>query len=257
MHELPLAWRTDLAILEMSSAQVTGFEDYILVRSPDNPGYHWGNCILVTSGDLAGDPARCLRTFQMHLPGADHVAIGLPCAPSPLAWQPFDVQLESTESLIRREPLWPKELPPGYDVRQLLTDEDWALAHRADVAERGDSPGYDDFASRRIATHQQLSDDGLGAFFGVFAGVELVADLGIVVCLHQVARYQDVSTVPAHRGKGLASHLLGVASRWAADRGVDSWLILAEPDSAAARLYRSLGFQSLGERCYEVYRPTT
>ena len=50
MHELPLAWRTDLAILEMSGAQVTGFEDYILVRSPDNPGYHWGNCILVTSG---------------------------------------------------------------------------------------------------------------------------------------------------------------------------------------------------------------
>ena len=131
-------------------------------------------------------------------------------------------------------------------MRQLLTDEDWALAHRADVAERGDSPGYDDFASRRIATHQQLSDDGVGAFFGVFAGADLVADLGIVVCLQQVARYQDVSTAPAHRAKAWPPICWALRAGGPLTGGVDSWLILAEPDSAAARLYRSLGFQSLG-----------
>ena len=133
----------------MSGAQVTGFEDYIWCGRRTTLGITGATASWSSSGIwqmIRAMPA----DFQMHLPGADHVAIGLPCAPSPLAWQPFDVQLESTESLIRREPLWPKELPPGYDVRQLLTDEDWALAHRADVAERGDSPGYDDFASRRL-----------------------------------------------------------------------------------------------------------
>jgi ribosomal protein S18 acetylase RimI-like enzyme len=254
MRELPLAWRTDLSILEMSGAQVTRFDGHILVQSPDNPGYHWGNCILVTSGDLAGDPARCLRTFEVYLPGAEHVAIGLPTAPSPDVWRPFGVQVESTQSLMRRAPLSPGALPPGDDVRQLLSDDDWELVTRADVAEHADLPGYEDFACRRVAAHRRLTDDGVGAFFGVFAGAELVADLGIVVCWQQVARYQNVSTVSEHRGRGLASHLLGVASRWADDRGVDTWLIVAEPDSAAARLYRALGFRPTGERSFEVYR---
>ncbi len=194
MAELPLGWRTDLAMLRMSGAQVIGFEDHILVESPDNPGYHWGNCVLVTSGDLAGDPPRCLRTFEMYLPGADHVAIGLPSTPSTRAWRPFRVQIGSTESLIRREPLSPGALPPGYEVRQLLGDEDWERAVRADVAEHGDSPGYEDFARRRIAAHRRLVDDGVGAFFGVFAGAELAADLGVVVCWQEVARYQNVRT---------------------------------------------------------------
>jgi hypothetical protein len=127
MRELPLGWRTDLSILTMSGARVTDFEDYVLVESPGNPGYHWGNCILVTSGDLAGDPPRCLRTFQAHLPSADHIAIGLPAAPSPDDWRPFGVQIESTESLMRHAPLPPGALPPEYDVRQLLNEDDWAL----------------------------------------------------------------------------------------------------------------------------------
>lgn len=256
MRELPLGWRTDLSILTMSGTQVTTFEDHILVESPENPGYHWGNCILVTSGDLACDPTRCLRTFQAHLPSADHVAIGLPAAPSPDAWRPFGVQIGSTESLMRRASLSPGALPPGYDVRQLLSDDDWESVARADVAEHADMPGYEDFARRRIAAHRRLTDDGVGAFFGVFAGAELAADLGIVVCWQKVARYQNVSTASEHRGRGLASHLLGVASRWADDRGVEGWLIVAEPDSAAARLYRSLGFRPTGELSYEVYRPT-
>jgi GNAT superfamily N-acetyltransferase len=254
MRELPLGWRTDLSILTMSGARVTDFEDYVLVESPGNPGYHWGNCILVTSGDLAGDPPRCLRTFQAHLPSADHIAIGLPAAPSPDDWRPFGVQIESTESLMRHAPLPPGALPPEYDVRQLLNEDDWELVTRADVAEHSDVPGYEDFARRGSAAHRRLTDDGVGAFFGVFAGAELVADLGIVVCGPGIARYQNVSTASEHRGRGLASHLLGVASRWADDRGVDSWLILAEPDSAAARLYRALGFRPTGERCFEVYR---
>ena len=256
MGDVPLGWRTDLSILKMSGAQVISFEDYILVQSPENPGYHWGNCILVTSGELAADPPRCLRTFGMYLPGANHVAIGLPAAPSRHAWRPFGVQVEATESLIRGESLSSQAVPSGYDVRQLLSDEDWELALRSDVAEHSDTPGYEDFARRRIAAHRRLTQQGVAAFFGVFAGTELVADLGIVVCGSGVARYRNVSTASDHRRRGLATHLLAVASRWAADRGVNTWLIVAEPDSAAARLYRSLGFRPTGERSYEVYRTT-
>lgn len=56
------------------------------------------------------------------------------------------------------------------------------------------------------------------------------------------ARYQGVGTSAEHRRRGLASHLLGVAAQWSADRGCDRWVIVTEPTNPAGRVYRSLGF---------------
>ena len=137
MHELPLAWRTDLAILEMSGAQVTSFEDYILVRSPDNPGYHWGNCILVHIGDRQMTSARCLRTFQMHhTRRADHVAI-IAVRHRRLRGSPSMFSSSPRKALIRSESRYGRR-----NCRRMTYE---AVAHRRglgigssrDVAERG------------------------------------------------------------------------------------------------------------------------
>ena len=68
-----------------------------------------------------------------------------------------------------------------------------------------------------------------------------MADLGIVLC-DSTARYQDVGTDAAHRGRGLATHLLGVAAQWAAGRGCTQWVIVTEETNAAGRVYRGVGF---------------
>ena len=56
------------------------------------------------------------------------------------------------------------------------------------------------------------------------------------------ARYQDVTTDEEHRGRGLASHLLGVAAQWAAERGCEQWVIVTGATNPAGRVYRRLGF---------------
>ena len=97
------------------------------------------------------------------------------------------------------------------------------------------------FTQGQLAARQDLSARDLGAWFGAFADGALVADLGIVRC-GRTARYQDVGTDEGHRGRGLASHLLGVAARWAADGGCEQWVIVTGATNPAGRVYRSLGF---------------
>lgn len=217
--------------------------DSYVVRTPTNPSFYWGNFVLVP-GDWAADSARSF--FAEQFPDARHVAIGLLGEVDTGQWAPWPV--ESNEVLSLGSP--PGAAPvPGYEVRA-LRGEDWKKSWNNEVS--GMPAEYSDFAWRRIESRQRLVDRGDGMFLGAFRDGELAADLGIVLC-GSVARYRSVSTHPDHRGRGLASWLLARAGQWAGQRGAQDWVIIAEPDSAALRLYGRLGF-SLVERAYQVER---
>ena len=98
------------------------------------------------------------------------------------------------------------------------------------------------FANAKAKAQRALSESDVGAPSGAFADDLLVADLGIGRC-GTTARYQSVGTDEEHRRRGLASHLLGVAARWAADQGCDRWVIVTEATNPAGRVYRSVGFE--------------
>ena len=246
MGSHPPGWATDLAVLRLSGSVVTDCGDHLVVSTPDNPQFHWGNFVLVTDERRVDDAAAWVEVFQAAFPEAGWVSIGLPRLPGDTAaWGRQGVGLEVDEVLTTASlpPLAP--LADGYTVRQLAGD-DWAAAVARSVADNArtgeeEPVSFASFARRRARARRALSEHGLGAWFGAFAGGALVADLGIVRC-GTAARYQDVSTDEAHRGRGLASHLLGVAARWAADAGCGQWVIVTETDGAAGRLYRRLGF---------------
>lgn len=247
MRSCPPGWATDLAILEHTGSVVEEHTDHLLVRTPSNPDYHWGNFVLVTDEDAVDDAHRWTTTFRGAFPDADWVAIGLPrMPPARDAWAAQDVDLEldevlSTRTLPRRTPL-----APGYTVRRLAGpdwDQDLARAVAENDRTREDDPAsYLRFTQGQLRDRRDLSARGLAAWFGAFADAALVADLGIIACA-STARYQDVTTDEGHRRKGLASHLLGVAAQWAADGGCDQWVIVAGATNPAGRVYRSLGFE--------------
>ena len=81
----------------------------------------------------------------------------------------------------------------------------------------------------------------------------LVASLGIVRC-DKAGRYQNVLTDANHRRRGLASHLLGTAARWAASYGCDRWVIVTEAASPARRVYQRVGFEPHSTNA-QAYRP--
>ena len=246
MLELPADWATDLAVLAHSGSTLEARADHLVVRTPANPDFHWGNFLFVTDEHAVDDAARWVSTFHASLPEASWVAIGLVRAPdSRDAWAAHGLELEvddvlTTTAVPRRSPL-----PEGFTARRIAGD-DWeqhSLRAIRDNERSGEFEprSYERFVRARTRTQQALSDRDVAAFFGAFAGGRLVAHLGIVRC-GRTARYQTVATDPDHRRRGLASHLLGRAAHWAADRGCRRWVILTETTNPAGRLYRRVGF---------------
>lgn len=259
MHsQLSPGRRTDLGILQLQGAQIADCGDHLVIRSPTNPGFHWGNYVLVTSGDAA-DADRWLAVFRAEFPDADHVAIELPELPdaAPYAAHGIDIDTDDVLASTTVPPL--RRLPEGYAARELVSADDWGQLIRRAVEENRvagthDPAAYERFVRDQAADRRELVARGHAAFFGAFAGEELVAELGIVM-LEDTARYQSVGTVEAHRGKGLAGHLLGVAARWAADRGAREWVIVTESTNPAGRLYRSVGFADAAQTVQAYRKP--
>ena len=247
MRSCPPGWATDLAILAHTGSVLEEHDGHVVVRSPQNPEFHWGNFVLVTEEDAVDDSERWLTTFRAAFPRAEWVAIGLPRMPeSGDAWAAHGLELERDDVLTTGTVPPATPLPEGYAVRR-LTGQDWdqALARSValnDATDEQDPTSFLRFAERQVRTRQELSRRDVGAWFGAFADGTLVADLGIVRC-GSTARYQDVSTDEGHRRRGLASHLLGVAARWAAAGGCDRWVIVTGATNPAGRVYRRLGFE--------------
>jgi GNAT superfamily N-acetyltransferase len=247
MLDLPPGWATDLAILEHSGSIVEGCGDHLLIRTPSNPDFYWGNCLFVTDEDAVDDAGRWVKTFQSAFPSASWVAIGLIRMPADDdAWVTRGLELERDDVLSTRTIPRQTPLPEGYVVRRFDGD-DWAQSVARSVAEN-DRTGEEErrsfgrFATVQAQARRALSDRDIGASFAAFADDLLVADLGIVRC-GGTARYQSVGTDEDHRRRGLATHLLGVAARWAGDHGCDRWVIVTEATNPAGRVYRSVGFE--------------
>ena len=77
MEIASLGFRTDLMVLELGGSEIEHHKRHVVVRTPANPTYWWGNFVLfadpVGSTDLAGR----LELFADGFPDAEHVAWGI------------------------------------------------------------------------------------------------------------------------------------------------------------------------------------
>lgn len=236
-----LGWRTDLAVLRLGGSTIERRADHLVVRTPENPAYHWGNFLLVTDPDpgAVDDADRWRARFAAEFPGALHLAIGLPAAPQPAAWR--GTTLEASDVLVHHGDVLGRPLPVGYTVRPIVSRADWSASTALNDEHY---PGEPEFARQRSATRARLVQEGHLAWFGAFTTAEdrLAAELGIVLVGAGLARYQSVLTHAGHRRRGLTGHLLTVAAQHARARGASTLVIVADADGDAGRLYRAAGF---------------
>jgi GNAT superfamily N-acetyltransferase len=123
-----------------------------------------------------------------------------------------------------------------------MSDRDWQQSVELTQRCYGEqSPS--DFQQRRAAVRRRLTQAGRAAWFGVFDGDLLVAQLGVCDAGGGWARYQDVETDPAARRRGLAGTLVWQAGLFArAKLGASTLVIVADPAEEAIRIYRNCGF---------------
>src|SRR6478735_6272256 len=70
--------RTDLAMLERSGSEITDRGTHLVVRTPDNPTFWWGNFLLLAEAPADEERAAdWLREFEGEFPQARHRAIAV------------------------------------------------------------------------------------------------------------------------------------------------------------------------------------
>ena len=113
-----------------------------------------------------------------------------------------------------------------------------------------------DFTERRMTARREQQEAGLGGWFGAFVDGEMLCGLGLFTDGSGLGRFQDVETVASARRRGLAASLVHHASLVGLrEYAIRELVMVADPDYAAIRIYRSLGFTD-SEIQIQVARPS-
>jgi GNAT superfamily N-acetyltransferase len=239
-----LGYRTDLAILELEGSQVTDRGDHLVIRTPGNPNYWWGNFLLLREL-RPGSGGDWLARFAAEFPDARHTAFGLDMtddggvAAVELAGMTLERDVVMTAAAVHAPP------QPNTEAvfRPLAGDSDWRQSFDlASAMYAGEPGGTAGFMTARAAAQRALTEAGHGAWFGAFLDGTLVAQLGLITGMSGLARYQSVETHPGARRRGLAGTLVWHAATTALAGETSTLVMVADPEDVAIRVYRSVGF---------------
>lgn len=248
-----LGYRTDLFVRRLAGSEIVDRGDHLLVRTRHNPGFYWGNFILIPAAPGGAAAGVWLARFLEEFPGHGHVAIGVDRGPGDAdtarALVELGLTLEDGTILTTTRAVAPAHVNHGARYRRLRSQDDWrqvAELRRAVAAAEGQThASYRLFLERGTAEAQRLAGTQWAAFFGAFQAGTLGSWLGLVGDGAGTVRFQNVETHPEYRRRGLAGSLVHQASSWAATGlGARTLVIAADPAGPAIRLYRSLGFSA-------------
>jgi len=243
-----LGYRTDLMIRSLEGSQVDDRGNYLVIRTPANPGYWWGNFLLLAAPPQPGETGTWLGAFSAEFPQAAHVALGIDVTEvsdvDAIEMLSHGLRPEQTAVLTARHLHEPPHLNRAAEIRALAGDGDWRQAARLRTAVNEGEPGSEPaFLHARIQAERALTEAGRATWFGAFLHGMLVAQLGLVSDGSGIGRYQNVETHPQARRQGLAGTLVWHAGQHGLRAGATTALVmLADPDDVAIRIYRSVGF---------------
>jgi GNAT superfamily N-acetyltransferase len=242
-----LGLRTDVA-LERDRAIVQECDEFVAVRTPENPGYYFGNVLIFDRPPQAGDeecwPQRFEQVFSCDA-AVRHAAFAWSIEEHSGRIEPF-VQLGYTfenRVVLTAETVAGGPVPPGLHVRALHSDEDWAAQLQLGLATREpvhDPQAYARFKAAQVAHHRRISER-CGVWLGAFDGDRLTGSCGIFA-VEGVARYQDVGVFPEYRNRGIARCLIGAAGRYAIEHFTSRLVIVAAADDFPRTMYERAGF---------------
>jgi GNAT superfamily N-acetyltransferase len=257
-----LGFRTDLLVLELGGSEIEHHEEHVVVRTPANPTYWWGNFVLFAEPVGADELAGRLELFADAFPYAEHVAWGIDSTDgtagdeAALIAEGFEV---SRDAVLTATEVRPPARGVAADVRPLRGDGDWRQAFELHVAcaDRDDEAVTEEFLGGQVAAARMLTDIGHATWFGAFGDRRLLSSLGIVSDGSGLARFQTVETHPDARRRGLASALVHHAGQTALRDGATRLVIVADPDYHAIDIYRSLGFAETETTVQLTRRPAS
>jgi len=247
-----LTRQTDLFFSKFSG-NIIDRENYVVVQTPDNPGFHWGNYIIFSSPPGKGDFEKWCAIYRAefpYYPTIQHMTFTWNEDPARTPdFEPFleaGFELDQAKVLSATQVVPPFKINHDIQVRPILTEAEWEAAIQLQILCRKpefDRSGYEVFKRRQFLTYKQMADAGLGHWFGAFINETMVGDLGI---FHNgvLGRYQNVGTHPSFRRLGICGTLVYEAARVAFRKfGVQTLVMEADANYHAGAIYESVGFK--------------
>ena len=263
VDDLGLGWRSHLLACRYGG-EIVERPDCIVLRSPGNPTYYWGNCLILPAAPREEDLAHWLAVFDTEIgarqPDSKHLAIGVDAPELMLelpSWRAAGIDEFDAMAVLTLEPEGLIAAPPprgaeAIELRALQLPAEVELAALAQCAARDasfEAAGYLVFRRRAMQRMAEMEAAGIARWFGALAwtpaGEVLAADCGLV---HDgaLARFQFVETQAAWRRRGLCRALIHHVCRHAFDAlGLQRLVMCADPHDVAIGIYRSVGFMQV------------
>jgi ribosomal protein S18 acetylase RimI-like enzyme len=244
-----LGFVTDIALLERAGSTVEDRGDHLVVRTRANPSFYWGNFLLLDHVPEQARVGQWIERFENAFPDAAHKAFGFdvsePVADDASSFVEHGLRVELSTVMtagIVRPPPHPNEEAV---CRAFESDRDWSQSVELQLAcyDADGSEAHREFVVRRAISNRALATGRQGRWFGAFIDERLVAQMGLISVSPALARFQSVETHPDYRRRGLAGTLAHHAGRYGfGELGAETLVIVADPNDAAIRIYRNIGF---------------
>jgi ribosomal protein S18 acetylase RimI-like enzyme len=268
MQVKSLGWKTELMLARWNGT-LTDRGSYVVIQTPNNPGYYWGNFVLQEAAPQLGDLERWQKQFKAAFPSSSHMLFGWD-APELGQIEEFIAAgfvLDHSSVLQLAELKTPLPTPLELEIRPLKNDQEWQQLFELELLLRDPAhelEAYTRYMLAKLKNYRSLTELSLGAWFGAFAPApleparkglalfapknptppetQLLGGLGIFFS-SDLARYQAVGVHPDYRKQGIASHLVWKAAQYASSKAAEKIIIHAEPSGPAIGLYQRLGFE--------------
>ncbi len=267
-----LGYRTDMFVASFDGI-VEDRGRYVLLKTPSNPGFIWGNYLLYPDPPDTGSSRRdhegsWLDDFDRELAGFATTTLlcwdredGATGALDGFLAQGFEVDTSSILTATRRTLIRPPRYNDGVVVEPLRSAASWDAAAVTLVnafAQRqlllGTVDALREFVDRQLVRYRAMQEAGVGRWYGAYLDGELAATLGLVR-VGELGRFQLVGTDPRFARQGVCSTLVHeVARRGLEEQHLDRLVIAADASYHAASLYESVGFRPT-EKLVALVRP--
>jgi ribosomal protein S18 acetylase RimI-like enzyme len=268
-----LVLATDIDVLAIDHTVIRR-DGYLVVRSPSNPAFWFGNFLVFDDPPGPGDGERWERLFAREFadePRVRHRTLRWDrtdgeagAATAEFAGRGYD--LESLIGLVAAPGELVAHARANHDVTIRPLDPAtggpdeplWAAVIEIQIAGRDrqmPEPDYRDFSRARQGELRALFTAGRGAWYVALASTGEVAAYCGIVATGDRGRFQAVETAERHRRRGICSRLVvDAAAHAAAAHELRTLVIAADADYHALGLYESLGFRRR-ERVSSLCRP--
>jgi len=253
MNSLSLGFKSEYIISQLE-CELIERDDYIVMRTPANPIYYFGNLLALKTPLQNNTKKQWSAIFQNEfadMPEVTHETYSWvqPNADLTESIKAFtDANYEYEEMHILSMPLTkfrtPTKLNEQVAIRELSSDADWQQWLNLSIAEqKGDhsSESLKKYLTGKLINYQNLSAHGHGQYMGAFIGDELIGYAGLYH-LDDIARFQNVHVIPEYENQKIAKTIL---TRLISDlsSNVETLVIVADEHYHATFLYQSLGFK--------------